>query len=55
LAEWLYAAEMLHDELARQNPEQRRLQLQWHMLYPEKHGSKEEKLSRLNKPISLFT
>jgi arginase len=55
LAEWLYAAEMLRDELARQNPEQRRLQLQWHMLYPEKNGSKEEKLSRLNKPISLFT
>ena len=50
-----YAAEMLRDEFVRQKPEQKRLQLQWHMLYPEKHGSKEEKLSRLNKSISRFT
>jgi len=50
-----YAAEMLRNEFARQKPEKKRLQLQWHMLYPENHGSKEEKLSRLNKPISLFT
>ena len=50
-----YAAEMLRDEFARQKPEQKRLQLQWHMLYPEKHGSREEKLARLNKSISLFT
>lgn len=35
---------MLRDELARQNPEQRRLQLQWHMLYPEKHGFKGGKI-----------
>ena len=50
-----YAAEMLRDEFARQKHEQKRLQLQWHMLYPEKHGSKEEKLANLNKSISLFT
>jgi len=50
-----YAAEMLRNEFARQKPEKKRLQLQWHMLYPENHGSKEEKLSRLNKSISLFT
>ena len=50
-----YAAEMLHDEFARQKPEQKRLQLQWHMIYPENHGSKEEKLSRLNQSISRFT
>lgn len=50
-----YAAEMLRDKFVRQKPEQRRVQLQWHMLYPEKQGSKEQKLSRLNKSISLFT
>jgi arginase len=50
-----YAAEMLRDEFARQKPEQKRLQLQWHMLYPEKHGLKEEKLAWLNQSISLFT
>jgi len=50
-----YAAEMLHDEFSRQKPEQQRLQLQWHMVYPESHGSKEEKLSRLNQSISRFT
>jgi arginase len=50
-----YAAEMLHDEFSRQKPEQQRLQLQWHMVYPENHGSKEEKLSRLNQSISRFT
>ncbi|PKM11382.1 MAG: arginase [Gammaproteobacteria bacterium HGW-Gammaproteobacteria-3] len=50
-----YAAEMLRDEFARQNLAQKRLQLQWHMLYPDSHGSKEEKLARLNKSISRFT
>jgi len=50
-----YAAEMLHDEFTRQNSEQKRLQLQWHMVYPENHGVKEEKLSRLNQSISRFT
>ena len=50
-----YAAEMLRDEFNRQKPEQKRLQLQWHMLYPEKYGSREEKLARLNKSISRFT
>jgi len=50
-----YAAEMLRDEFVRQKPEQKRLQIQWHMLYPKKHGSKDEKLSRLNKSISRFT
>ncbi|MGZ5012281.1 MAG: arginase [Methylobacter sp.] len=50
-----YAAEMLHDEFVRQQPEQQRLQLQWHMVYPENHGSKEEKLFRLNQSISRFS
>ncbi len=50
-----YAAEMLHDEFVRQKPEQKRLDLQWHMIHPENHGSKEEKLSKLNKSISRFT
>jgi len=50
-----YAAEMLHDEFARQQPEQNRLQLQWHMVHPEIHGIKEEKLSRLNQSISRFS
>ncbi|MDD1643889.1 MAG: arginase, partial [Methylococcaceae bacterium] len=44
-----YAAEMLRNEFARQKPEKKPLQLQWHMLYPENYGSKEEKLARLNK------
>jgi len=50
-----YAAEMLHDEFVRQKPEQKRLNLQWHWIHPESHGSKEEKLSRLNQSISCFT
>jgi len=50
-----YAAEMLHDEFVRQKPEQKRLNLQWHWIHPESHGSKEEKLSRLNQSISRFT
>jgi arginase len=50
-----YAAEMLHDEFARQPPEQKCLQLQWHMVYPENFGSKELTLSRLNQSISHFS
>ncbi|MGZ5054140.1 MAG: arginase family protein [Methylobacter sp.] len=50
-----YAAEMLHDEFARQKPEQQHLQLQWHMVYPEDQGTKDEKLLRLNQSISRFT
>jgi len=50
-----YAAEMLRDEFARQQPGQPDLQLQWHMLYPENRGSKEKKLSRLNQSISRFS
>jgi arginase len=50
-----YAAEMLHDEFARQKPEQQHLQLQWHMVYPEDLASKEEKLTRLNQSISRFS
>ncbi|MGZ8157447.1 MAG: arginase [Methylobacter sp.] len=50
-----YAAEMLHDEFALQKPEQQRLELQWHMLYPENNGAKDEKLSQLNQSISRFT
>jgi len=50
-----YAAEMLHDEFARQKPEQQHLQLQWHMVYPEDLASKEEKLTRLNLSISRLS
>ena len=50
-----YAAEMLHDEFVRQKPEQKRLDLQWHMIHPEDHGSKDEKLAKLNQSISRFT
>jgi len=50
-----FAAEMLRDEFARQLPEQQRLQLQWHMVYPEDLASKEEKLTRLNLSISRFS
>ncbi|MGR9035868.1 MAG: arginase family protein, partial [Gammaproteobacteria bacterium] len=50
-----YAAEMLRDEFDRQQREQSRLKLQWHMLYPDSQGSKEERLSRLNRSISRFT
>jgi len=50
-----YAAEMLRDAFALQKPEQQGLQLQWHMVYPENNGSKEEKLSRLNQSISRFS
>lgn len=50
-----YAAEMLRDAFALQKPEQQRLQLQWHMVYPENNGSKDEKLSRLNQSISRFS
>jgi arginase len=50
-----FAAEMLHDEFARQNPEQQHLQLQWHMVYPEDLASKEEKLTRLNQSISRLS
>ncbi len=50
-----YAAEMLRDAFALQKPEQQRLQLQWHMVYPGNNGSKDEKLSRLNQSISRFS
>jgi arginase len=50
-----YAAEMLRDEFARQPAQQKRLQLQWHMVHPEDQGTKDEKLSRLNQSISRFT
>jgi len=50
-----YAAEMLRDEFARQQPGLPGLQLQWHMLYPENRGPKEKKLSRLNQSISRFS
>lgn len=50
-----YAAEMLHDEFARQKPERQNLQLQWHMVYPENYGSKDEKLAKLNQSISRFS
>ena len=32
-----------------------RAQLQWHMLYPERQGTKENKLAKLNMAISQFT
>lgn len=50
-----FAAEMLRDEFDRQNAQHKRLQLQWHMLSPESHGSREAKLTKLNKSISQFT
>lgn len=50
-----YAAEKLRDEFVRQTHEKRQVQLQWHMLYPEHQGSKEEKLATLNNSISSFT
>jgi arginase len=50
-----FAAEMLRDEFARQPAEQKRLQLQWHMVHPEDQGNRDEKLSRLNRSISCFT
>ncbi|MGR9088938.1 MAG: arginase [Gammaproteobacteria bacterium] len=52
-----YAAEMLRDAfaLARQTAGQKCLPLQWHMLYPDSLGAKEERLSRLNRSISRFT
>lgn len=48
-----YAAELLRDEFARRPPAG--LQLQWHMLYPEKQGSKEARLYRLHRKISQFS
>ena len=50
-----YAAEMLHDEFLRQKTEQPGLQLQWHMVYPGNHRSKQKKLAKLNQSISRFT
>ena len=50
-----HTAEMLRDEFVRQKSGQKRLELMWNMLYPENDGSKEEKLAKLNKSISLFT
>lgn len=50
-----YAAEMLRDEFARQPALQGSLQLQWHLLYPENEGSKENRLSRLYQKTSEFT
>lgn len=46
-----YAAEMLHDRFV----QQKRMQIGWHMLDPQSNGSKEEKLSGLNRSISRFT
>ncbi|MFI3156105.1 MAG: arginase [Methylococcaceae bacterium] len=50
-----YAAEMLHDEFVRQKPEQQRLQLQWYMVYPGNHRSKQKQLAKLNQSVSRFT
>ena len=50
-----FAAEMLRDEFDRKRSEQTHLSLQWHMLYPDSEGSKEERLKRLNRSISRFT
>lgn len=46
---------MLRDEFVRQANGQKRIQLQWHMLYPEHRGSKAERLTKLNASISRFT
>jgi arginase len=50
-----YAAELLRDEFARQSATQTGLQLQWHMLYPEKTGTKEARLAHLYQKTSQFT
>lgn len=50
-----FAAEMLRDEFARQPALQSDLQLQWHILYPENEGSKEDRLSCLYQKTSEFT
>ncbi|MGR8934921.1 MAG: arginase [Gammaproteobacteria bacterium] len=50
-----YAAELLRDEFARRPLPHGGPQLQWHMLYPEKQGSKEARLYRLHRQISQFT
>ncbi|SDI15391.1 arginase [Nitrosomonas sp. Nm132] len=50
-----HAAELLRDEFTRQPVPHAGLQLQWHMLYPEKKGSKEARLSRLYQKASEFT
>ncbi len=50
-----HAADMLYDEFARQAAERQCLQLQWHRVYPDHHGLKEEKLAKLNQSISRFT
>lgn len=50
-----YAAELLRDEFARQSAAQTGLQLQWHMLYPEKTGPKEVRLAHLYQETSEFT
>lgn len=49
-----YAAELLRDEFERQ-PAHAGLQLQWHMLYPEKKGLKETRLFQLYQKASQFT
>lgn len=49
------AAERLRDEFARQPESGIGLQLQWHMLYPEKEGSKETRLFHLYQKASEFT
>ncbi len=50
-----YAAELLRDEFARQSAAQTGLQLQWHMLYPEKTGTREDRLAHLYQKTSQFT
>jgi arginase len=48
-----YAAEMLRAEFAREK--QQRLALQWYICHPKHLGTKEEKLTHLNKAISQYT
>lgn len=50
-----YAAELLRDDFTRHPKPQNGLQLQWHMVYPDKKGSKENRLYRLHNRISQFT
>lgn len=50
-----YAAEMLRDELMQPALTETDLQLQWHMVYPEMHGSKETRLYQLHHRITQFT
>jgi len=49
------AAELIRDHLRYYATELKQPQLQWHMVYPKRNGTKDEKLQRLNQIISQYT